>query len=513
MQHSLTAAALPLARPHRPAAIACRLLARNLVLLLALFIHPAAVAAAQDAGRSPAPSLSTADVAARATPATVTILAIDATGDTLAQGSGFLIQASGVLVTNFHVLAGASRAVVILATKERFDRVHVLDADSALDLALLKIPGAGLAVLPTRTTTPRVGEKVIAIGSPLGLAQTVSEGIVSASRLVRGHELVQITAPISPGSSGGAVLDAEGRVFAISTSRLVRGEALNFAVPVRYALGLLGDAPHEVTVASVFAHVRAPEAPAAETPATDASTTTTTSSDRGNQRATTPRTSIEGTYGVGQTVYDSTGAEIAAEVGYLFATNRMGWLVLARINADSTLGPTHCYPVTRWAGAANGDVVLVAGGVTYDGYQTADSGFIAAGAIQHRGVPQPVKLGAVPTALPLSRSDGLYTVHIRTLWTSTDGVTNYEAPVDWDGDLAVAFARDTAYVALYMTNTQGGATGLQGHAPLVNHTAFDLVGNAGAHLHGEFVNGVLEAHWEDPRNGGTFAGDLEAQRR
>ena len=93
------------------------------------------------------------------------------------------------MVTNFHVLAGASSAVVMLASEERFTRVSVLDADSALDLAILKIPGAGLPTLATRTTIPRPGEKVVAIGSPLGLSQTVTEGIVSASRVIGGREL------------------------------------------------------------------------------------------------------------------------------------------------------------------------------------------------------------------------------------------------------------------------------------------------------------------------------------
>ena len=155
-------------------------------------------------------TLETADIATLGTPATVTIIAIARNGDTLSQGSGFVLRSDGVLLTNFHVLRGAGSALVILSTGERFTRVRVLDADSLIDLALLKIPGAGLTALPTRTTTPRVGERVVAIGSPLGLTRTVTDGIVSADRLVERRELIQISAPISPGSSGGAVLDASG---------------------------------------------------------------------------------------------------------------------------------------------------------------------------------------------------------------------------------------------------------------------------------------------------------------
>lgn len=207
---------------------------------------------ALEAQQQQSAGLSTADIAARALPATVTVLAIGAQGDTIGQGSGFVIRSDGVVVTNFHVLRGASAAIVVLANRERFTHVRALDGDSALDIALLKVPSVGLRVLPTRATVPRVGERVIAIGSPVGLANTVSDGIVSASRVIDGRELVQMTAPISPGSSGGAVLDASGRVFAISTL-YVEGQALNFAIPVRYALGLLSEKTSELTIEEVFA--------------------------------------------------------------------------------------------------------------------------------------------------------------------------------------------------------------------------------------------------------------------
>ena len=198
-------------------------------------------------------ALTTADIANQATPATATVIALGANGDTISQGSAFVIRADGIVLTNYHVLRGASSAIVTLASHERYARVRVVDADSALDLALLKIPAVDLASLTTRTSVPRAGEKVVAIGSPLGLSSTVSEGIISATRMVDGHELIQITAPISPGSSGGAVLDAEGRVFAVSTSYLQGGQSLNFAVPVKYAMGLLNDPAPEREIAAVFA--------------------------------------------------------------------------------------------------------------------------------------------------------------------------------------------------------------------------------------------------------------------
>jgi hypothetical protein len=185
--------------------------------------------------------LSTAAIAARATPATVTILTFDALGDTLGQGSGFFfIRPDGTLLTNWHVMAGAYRAHVILASGRWYEQVTVLEADSATDLAILKVSGSGLpAPVPRSTMVPAVGERVVVIGSPLGLSRTVSEGIVSARRLVDGREFVQISAAISPGSSGGPVLDGQGRVFAVAMGTLTEGQQLNFAVPVRYAVLML----------------------------------------------------------------------------------------------------------------------------------------------------------------------------------------------------------------------------------------------------------------------------------
>src|SRR5437870_4754176 len=100
--------------------------------------------------------LSTAAIARLATPATVTILTLSPSGDTLAQGSGFLVKPNGVIVTNWHVMVGASRAVALLSTGERFDRVSFIDGDSVADVALLKIPGYDLPVLATHSSIPEV---------------------------------------------------------------------------------------------------------------------------------------------------------------------------------------------------------------------------------------------------------------------------------------------------------------------------------------------------------------------
>ena len=106
--------------------------------------------------------------------------------------------------------------------------------------------------MPTTGTLPAVGAPVVAVGNPQGLSRTVSTGIVSAVRLMDGRQMVQISAPISPGSSGGPVLNDRGEVVAIATSYLAEGQNLNFAVPVRYAMGLVERAKAPVSVAAAF---------------------------------------------------------------------------------------------------------------------------------------------------------------------------------------------------------------------------------------------------------------------
>lgn len=474
---------------------------RQAALVVALCVAAAPVNGLPAQGRqNQAPS--TADVAAIATPATVTILALGANDDTLALGSGFIVRESGVIVTNFHVLRGASGAAVLLPSKERFTRVSVLDADSTLDLALLKIPGAGLPVLQTRTTTPRVGEKVITIGSPLGLSQTVSEGIVSATRMVGGHEIVQITAPISHGSSGGAVLDADGRVFAVSTSLLAEGQALNFAIPVRYALGLLGDNPRPRTVAEVFGGSGPMQAgrPAVV-------------SDAATRRADPPRASVAGVYRVVHSVRTNNSSAPGTAVGYLIATNHVGFLALATVLGKDSLSHSRIYDVSRWATTASGDVVLVAGGTTWDGYQTADGGFIARGQSTTKTGPVSYSLGGVPASLPLSRNDGVFAAGVRTKYRASNGVMAPD-PFDWRGELVVAFAHDTMYASMYLANDRGGFVYFKAHGPLEDHEAFDLTQTNGSRLRGFVRQGVLTATWEDVRaNGGTFLGTLNAERR
>jgi len=183
---------------------------------------------------------------ARIQPAVVTIIIFDRSGRGIGYGSGFFINPRGHLVTNYHVLSRAAKAEIKTFDGRRYPINQVLAANPKLDLikvtaALPAGPPGYLSISPTQ---PRLGEQVIVLGSPLGLDQTVSDGIVSGIRRLPGlGELMQISAPISPGSSGGPVLNVKGEVLGVALGFLSRGQNLNFAIPGNLILALPEDSP------------------------------------------------------------------------------------------------------------------------------------------------------------------------------------------------------------------------------------------------------------------------------
>ncbi len=179
----------------------------------------------------PAPkTLSPAEVAARALPAIVTIR----TADSL--GTGFVVRADGWIATNLHVVVGGPRVKVTLRSERELDVVEVLAASPEHDLALIRVEARGLPALALGDSDAmRPGDPVVAIGNPMGLEDTVSNGLVSARRKIEdGSEVLQISAPIAPGSSGGPIFNDRGEVIGIAVAVLEEGQNLNFGVPARY---------------------------------------------------------------------------------------------------------------------------------------------------------------------------------------------------------------------------------------------------------------------------------------
>ncbi len=161
-------------------------------------------------------------------------------------GSGVLIDAaSGLALTNFHVVQGADEVLVRLAS-EREVTARVVGTDSATDVALLRlkeIPEALAAAPLGDSDAARVGDYVVAIGSPFGLALTVTSGIISAKARVIGagpyDDFLQTDAAINPGNSGGPLFDLDGRVVGINTAIVATGQGIGFAVPINLVKSLL----------------------------------------------------------------------------------------------------------------------------------------------------------------------------------------------------------------------------------------------------------------------------------
>jgi hypothetical protein len=180
-------------------------------------------------------------IAAAAQRATVQIRALDARGGVSGLGSGFFVSPDGTIVTNFHVIEDAHALQVETFDGEVYDNIYYVTSDPRRDVAVLKVPVAGAVSLRLGSDTSAVvGAEVFAMGNPLGQTATFSDGLVSATRTVEGVSMIQISAPISSGSSGGPVMDARGEVIGVATMVLTGGQNLNYAVPVRYVRPLLG---------------------------------------------------------------------------------------------------------------------------------------------------------------------------------------------------------------------------------------------------------------------------------
>jgi hypothetical protein len=174
--------------------------------------------------------------------ATVTI---EVTGpDGLSHGSGFITSSDGMIITAAHVIAGATSALVRLQNGEELNVEGVIMIDGARDFAIVRVAGFDLPTVPLGNADDlSVGQRIIAIGAPTdpALAGTVSDGLVSSDRMMDGTRMLQISVPVSPGSSGGPVMTEQGEVIGLVVSGITGGDSqnLNFALPINYVRGQL----------------------------------------------------------------------------------------------------------------------------------------------------------------------------------------------------------------------------------------------------------------------------------
>lgn len=233
--------------------IACLLL---LLPLVGCAGHPAPKAAdAQTAPRA----LTPAEIAARGLPSVVTMR----TSRSL--GTGFVVRADGWIATNLHVIADGPQVKVTLRDGREFEVIEVLAASTVHDLALVRIEAQGLPTLVLGDSDAmRPGDPVVAIGNPLGLEDTVSSGLLSARRKTKGDfEVLQVSAPIAHGSSGGPLFNDRGEVVGISMAIASGEQGVGFGVPTRYLTPMIAQPePMPFSLfATIIAQMRDAKAP------------------------------------------------------------------------------------------------------------------------------------------------------------------------------------------------------------------------------------------------------------
>jgi len=210
----------------------CRIQALNFYLVLFVFLFVSAFTVK-------ASELSIPEIVNKVQPTIVVIESKRADG--IARGSGFVIDSSGIIVTNVHVISGALSVGVKLSSGEVYDQIQIRAYDERKDLALIQIRGFNIpSATLGNSDLVKVGEKVVLIGNPLGVLEgSVTSGIVSGIRTVDGVRIIQTDAASNPGNSGGPLLNEKGEAIGVLSFKLKGTENLNFGIPINYARGLL----------------------------------------------------------------------------------------------------------------------------------------------------------------------------------------------------------------------------------------------------------------------------------
>jgi len=185
-------------------------------------------------------NLTPADIMAKYGKAVVLIVGIK-NGQEIGLGSGFIVKSDGVIITNHHVIAGSYPAVVKIRNGDMFEDISVIDFSERHDIAVIKVKGYDLPTVSLgNSNNIKIGERVVVIGNPQGFENTISDGLLSQIRdSGKGYLLHQISAPISPGSSGSPVFNQRGEVIGIATLSAASGQNLNFSIPINYGRGMI----------------------------------------------------------------------------------------------------------------------------------------------------------------------------------------------------------------------------------------------------------------------------------
>ena len=163
------------------------------------------------------------------------VKSIGKNGNLLGQGSGFVISENGVVATNYHVIKSSHSILIQFVNGKSYQEVSLIAGYPSNDLAILYIEedDSFLPVILGDSDNLQTGEQILAIGNPYGFENTISDGLISGIREIGDFKLLQITAPVSPGSSGGALFNMKGEVIGItSIGSQWNAQNLNFAIPI-----------------------------------------------------------------------------------------------------------------------------------------------------------------------------------------------------------------------------------------------------------------------------------------
>ena len=187
--------------------------------------------------------MNTAQIVEKIGPAVVMVLSESSDLGPTGQGSGVLINDLSTIITNVHVVEGSKKVKIIFPDGQEFLVKGYISADENRDLVTIRLPDKVKEVSPVAldlTASIKIGQEVVAIGNPQGLVNTVSEGIISGVREFEpGTKILQTTAALSPGSSGGGLFSRTGKLLGVTSFLRRNGQNLNFAYPVEYAIPLL----------------------------------------------------------------------------------------------------------------------------------------------------------------------------------------------------------------------------------------------------------------------------------
>lgn len=193
--------------------------------------------------QAPVRTLTAKEIAERSLPSVVVIVMKNTRNGSVQSGSGFFVT-KDTIATNFHVIEDADQGYVrIVGQDEQYQIIGTVGVDQLNDLALIRIQNpVGKPLNLAVSALASIGDDVFAVGNPQGLEGTFSQGIVSGIRRSNDIDLLQITAAISPGSSGGPVLNRRAEVLGVAVGHLRNGQSLNFAIPITHLNNLIGRA-------------------------------------------------------------------------------------------------------------------------------------------------------------------------------------------------------------------------------------------------------------------------------